>query len=254
MKKNILKQLLKNIIGNIGTDNEVNRYNWVEQTLKKIPSGLRILDAGAGTQRFRQFCSHLVYVSQDFGKYDGEGDKVGLQTGHFDYGSTDIISDIVSIPQPDESYDAILCTEVLEHIPAPELALVEFSRLLRDGGYLVLSAPFCSLTHFAPYHYATGFNRYFYEYHLEKNGFQIIEIETNGSYFDYIAQEIRRLNSVALQYANSRLSYAEKIFVMLLLLTLKRLGKRDTGSKELLCYGYHVYAKKIRADNKSYLK
>ena len=160
--KSMIKRFLSNLIGDVGKNNEVNRNKWIEVTLKKVPSGLRILDAGAGNQQFRRFCLHLVYVSQDFGKYDGKGDEVGLQTGEFDYGKTDIVSDIIAIPQPDASFDAIMCTEVLEHLPMPEAAIQEFSRLLKDSGHLILTAPFCSLTHFAPYHYTTGFNRYYY--------------------------------------------------------------------------------------------
>jgi SAM-dependent methyltransferase len=242
-----IKQSLKKVTGDIGTDNETNRHKWIEATLKKIPPGLRILDAGAGSQPFRRFCSHLEYVSQDFGKYDGKGNAVGLQTTDFDYGKTDIISDIIGIPQPDQSFDAVMCTEVLEHLPTPDLAIKEFARLLKGGGHLILTAPFCSLTHFAPFHYTTGFSRYYYDYHLEKHGFEIIEIQENGSFFDYLAQEIRRLNTVASKYASSELSYLERLSLLLILLTLRRLRARDWGSKELLCYGYHVYARRIRS-------
>jgi len=247
--KTMIKRLLKNFVGDVGLTNEINRSKWVRQTLKKIPEGLRILDAGAGTQQFRQFCSHLIYVSQDFGEYDGQGNKAGLQTGEFDYGHIDIISDITSVPEPEESFDAIMCTEVLEHIPSPELAIKEFARLLKDGGHLVLTAPFCSLTHFAPYHYVTGFSRYFYEHHLEKYGFHIIEIGENGNFFDYLAQELRRLDMMATKYADSRLSYLEMGLVFFLLLTLRRLSEKDTGSKELLCYGFHIHAERVRTNS-----
>jgi len=63
----------------------------------------------------------------------------------------DVISDITSIPLPDASFDACLCTEVLEHLPHPIEALRELARLLRPGGRLILTAPFCSLTHFSPH-------------------------------------------------------------------------------------------------------
>ena len=76
----------------------------------------------------------------------------GLQTGEWDTSRIDLVSDITEIPAPDASFDAILCSEVLEHIPEPTHALDEFMRLLRPGGTLILSAPFASLVHFAPYH------------------------------------------------------------------------------------------------------
>ena len=136
----------------VGTRNEIEREAWVRQRLESIPAGSRLLDAGAGEQRFRKFCGHLHYVSQDFGQYDGTGDHAGLQTASWNQANLDIVSDITAIPEPNGSFDAILCTEVLEHLPNPIAAVAEFSRLLRADGQLILTAPFCSLTHFSPFH------------------------------------------------------------------------------------------------------
>ena len=63
----------------VGTRNEENRVTWIEKPLKKIPADSRLLDAGAGEQPFRKYCSHLNYISQDFAEYDGSGDGKGLQ-------------------------------------------------------------------------------------------------------------------------------------------------------------------------------
>ena len=155
----------------VGTRNESTREAWLEQALKQIPAGSRILDAGAGQLKYKKLCSHLDYLSQDFAQYDGKGDGSGLQTGSWDQSKIDIVCDISDIPEPAGSFDAVMCIEVLEHLPNPLLALQEFSRLLRPGGQLVVTAPFCSLTHFAPYHFCTGFNRYFYETHLPRFDF-----------------------------------------------------------------------------------
>jgi len=151
--------------------NMKNRDIWLEKALKEVLVGSRILDAGAGELRYKKFCDHLKYVSQDFAQYNGEGDSKGLQTGTWDQTKLDIISDITEIPEPDGSFDAIMCIEVFEHLPDPALAMKEFARLLKSGGQLIITAPFCSLTHFAPYHFGTGYNTYYYEHHLKKNGY-----------------------------------------------------------------------------------
>jgi ubiquinone/menaquinone biosynthesis C-methylase UbiE len=229
----------------VGRTNDSGRVEWVKNQLKKIPEGSTILDAGAGELRYKEFCSHLNYISQDFVQYDGSGNSSGLQMGKWNQSNIDIISDITSIPLSEESIDVILCIEVLEHVPEPILAIKEFSRLLKKGGTLILTAPFNSLTHFAPYHFSTGFNKYFYEKHLIDCGFKINEIVPNGNYFEYIAQEIRRLPEVVRKYTGKYILFG-RLINKLFLFILKRFGKADKGSAELLCYGYHVLAEKIK--------
>ncbi|HEX3539213.1 MAG TPA: class I SAM-dependent methyltransferase [Acidimicrobiales bacterium] len=52
-----------------------------------------------------------------------------------------VVDDICSTGLETASFDLILCTEVLEHIPAWRAALGSMARLLRPGGALVLSTP-----------------------------------------------------------------------------------------------------------------
>lgn len=47
----------------------------------------------------------------------------------------------VAIPFPDQSFDSIIMTEVLEHLPNPQSALKEIHRVLKPGGTLALSVP-----------------------------------------------------------------------------------------------------------------
>ncbi|MBK9022399.1 MAG: hypothetical protein IPL69_00025 [Saprospiraceae bacterium] len=100
--------MIKNIMNSIGRSNLANREKWLEEILRKIPKGLTILDAGAGELRYKKFCSHLNYVSQDFGEYNGNGDGFGMQTGVWDQTRIDILCDIINIPVMDNSYDAIM--------------------------------------------------------------------------------------------------------------------------------------------------
>jgi 2-polyprenyl-3-methyl-5-hydroxy-6-metoxy-1,4-benzoquinol methylase len=65
----------------------------------------------------------LNYVSQDFNKYNGMGDGKSLQMKNWDQSNIDIVSDISDIPEPDNSFDAIVCVEVFEHLPDPVAAI-----------------------------------------------------------------------------------------------------------------------------------
>ena len=104
-----MKESIKKFIGvNV---NEEKRQRWLAQTLTDIPSGLRILDAGAGELRNKPLCAHLSYVSQDVCQYDGSGDSQGLQTGTWNTSQIDLVCDIVNIPELDAAFDVILCTQ-----------------------------------------------------------------------------------------------------------------------------------------------
>lgn len=223
-------------------NNEIPRNKWLEDRLKKLPAQWRLLDAGAGEQAKKKYCSHLQYVSQDFAQYDGQGDGIGLHTGSWEQSSLDIVSDICAIPEPDKSFDAILCAEVFEHLPAPHDALKEFSRLLRPEGELILTAPFCACTHFAPYFFQTGFSPYWYKRHLIQNGFEIKEIQANGNFSAYLLQEIKRAPSIAEKYIAIKPTIFEKVGLRLTQSFLSRMLENDTKSDEFLCFGYHVHA------------
>lgn len=230
----------------IGNNTDEIRVNWVIRQLKSLPPGIRILDAGAGEQRFKPYCNHLQYIAQDFAKYDGGGDGVGLQTGKWDTSQINIVSDIVKIPVEDNTFDAILCTEVFEHLPDAIGAVREFSRILKPCGILLTTAPFNSLTHFAPYHFC-GYNKYWYMHHFPILGLTIESIEPNGSWFRFIAQELRRSRFVGVAYSSKFLGLITRISVIPILVLLTLLSRFDRGSHDLLCFGYMVRATKMKS-------
>jgi len=244
----LLKSLRKkiNIIltGTVGTTNSIFRENWLESVLNDIPKGMKILDAGAGESQYKKYCTHLDYVSQDFAEYDGTGDSKGIQKESRDYSNLDIVSDITSIPVSDNTFDVIMCIEVFEHLPNPIDALVELNRVLKVGGKLILTAPFASLTHYSPYHYATGFNKYFYEHHLNLLKHKSIEITANGNYFEFLAQEIRRVKTISSKYSNIKAGIFIKLAINIVLYFLNKSNKKDSGSEELLNFGYNIVSVK----------
>ncbi|MBK8988620.1 MAG: methyltransferase domain-containing protein [Chloroflexi bacterium] len=239
-----LYRLLTGDNGIVGTRNRQTREAWLEKTLQAIPAGQRILDAGAGELRYKNLCSHLHYVSQDFAQYTGEGDGIGLQTGTWDQTRLDIVSDITDIPVEEASFDAVMCIEVLEHVPDPISALRELTRVLRPGGVLIVTAPFASLTHYAPYFFQTGYSRYFYEYWLETMGYTIEDMQWNGNYFEFLAQELRRLPWASKEYADTAVPLHLRFILGLLLAWLEKPAKRSQGAEQLLSFGLHIKAKK----------
>ena len=215
-----------------------------EKNTVQPSGGGSILDVGAGDQKYKKLCSHLVYTSQDFCEYDGTGDGIGLQNNEWDTSKIDIVSDIGNIPVEAEIFDYILCTEVFEHVKYPVEALEEFYRILKPGGMMIITAPFCSLTHMAPYHMYSGFNRYWYEGVMRDLGFIDIVIEANGNWFEYMIQETSRISFMAKKFTGSKFRWLYKAAVIPMLLLLRYLNKKSVNSDELLCFGFHVVGKK----------
>jgi SAM-dependent methyltransferase len=226
-------------------DNEANRQAWLSKTLKALPAGARILDAGAGELKNRKYCGHLDYVSQDFCEYQGAGGghpDEGLQTKGWDTSRIDLVSDITEIPAPDASFDAILCSEVLEHVPEPTHALDEFTRLLKPGGILILTAPFASNVHMAPYHFCSGFSKYWYQHHLESRGFEIRELVANGDWSALLSQEITRLGGH--ERSRGRITWPLGYVLGLLAVGYFAIRGKVSADDDLACFGWQCLAVK----------
>ena len=227
--------------------NETLRIEWVKKELIKIPRGQSLIDIGAGEMRYKKYCRHLKYKSQDFNEYKGKGDGIGLQTGKWNTKEVDIVSDISSIPVKNSSFDNVLCTEVLEHIPEPEAAIKEISRVLKKKGKLILTAPFCSQTHFSPYFFMTGFSPNWYKKIILRYNFKILKIQANGNYFDYLNQELIRLPLMVRKYT---LFSFFGVFLYIIIIPVVGLfwlvSKFSKKSEEQLCFGWHVVAVKTK--------
>lgn len=148
------------------------RDRWVQSQALALSSGSWVLDAGAGASKYRPFFKHCHYQTQDFCQYEGELVKY-LEP-------LDYVCDVVSIPIETGKLDAILCTEVIEHVVDPMAVIREFARLLKPGGKLLLTSPLLSHLHMEPYHYYGGFTHYWYRYWLPKAGFEIESITPVG--------------------------------------------------------------------------
>ena len=218
-------------------DKEVNnqhqREDFVREQLLNLPAGSKLLDAGAGSQQYRKYAQHLEYVSQDFNKYVQDSvPGFATSTENYVYGATDIVGDIWDIDAPGGEFDAVLCTEVFEHIPYPIETVKELARVLKPGGVLILTTPSNCLRHFDPYFFSSGFSDRWFERILPESELTIRSLETVGDYHSWMKVELVRT------IAQKRLSSV----VLLPALVWFHLQKPTRESVATLCMGYHVVA------------
>lgn len=83
------------------------------------------------------------------------------------------------LPLDDEAYDAILLTDVLEHIERPDTLWSEMARVLAPGGRLMLATPFLYWIHEAPHDYLR-YTEHMLRRCCIRNGLEVLELEATG--------------------------------------------------------------------------
>ena len=144
----------------------------------QVPSGAIVLDAGAGQCQYKHLWAHVHYVAVDFAQADAS----------WDYGQLDCLARLEHLPFREESVDAILCTEVLEHVPLPLKVLREFNRILKTDGHLFLTVPMAWEQHQKPYDYYR-YTSFGLRYLLDRSGFDARRLEARGGWFWFLGDK-----------------------------------------------------------------
>lgn len=128
----------------------------------------RLLDVGCGRRPYAE----LAIGVQEY---------VGLDMPTTMHGTNrvDVLGSAVSLPFDNCVFDSLVCTEVLEHVPEPALALQEFVRVMRPGGVMVLTVPLSEQLHEEPHDYYR-FTRHSLQHLLQQCGLRIQTIYERG--------------------------------------------------------------------------
>jgi SAM-dependent methyltransferase len=179
------------------TGNEDYRDSWVAEVLQRYrpeSESPTLIDVGAGASPYREIAVNLGYKyrSHDFSEYFPSDVQPGLQNNSWPYPEHTFVCDITEIPDLARS-DLVLCTEVLEHVPDPVRAFERMVELLNPDGRVVVTVPFMSLMHQAPYWFQSGLSPFWFEHWADKNHLEIEVLAVYGDYADLMAQELARL-------------------------------------------------------------
>ncbi|MGA2193168.1 MAG: class I SAM-dependent methyltransferase, partial [Nitrospirota bacterium] len=160
---------------------------FVKDIADNMPDGAIVLDAGAGNCRYRPYFKRQRYLAADFCLVSGKN-----------YKRMNIITDLSSMALKENSMDAIINIQVLEHVRNPLRLLKELRHCLKPGGSLYLSCPQNWGVHEAPYDFYR-FTNYALEDMFKEAGFDIDYIKPMGGYFCFLGEYIKRIPFVVVE-------------------------------------------------------
>lgn len=110
--------------------------------LASTPKGARVLDYGCGRGEFTEYLAQLGFQATGV-----DLSEEAINFNRRDFPSLEWQPIFVDQPAPfdDGAFDAVWCSEVVEHVYDVNGIFAEFSRLLKPGGLLVLTTPYHGL-------------------------------------------------------------------------------------------------------------
>ena len=141
----------------------------------------KILDSGCGTMPYK----NLILSNNDkVTDYIGLDIESGL---NYEDVIADFLWDGSIMPFEDASFDVVISTEVLEHVPDPDSYLLEVKRVLKPGGVFFFTVPFLMSLHEVPNDYYR-YTPFALEMIFKRVGFVTITIKPMGGYNAAMAQ------------------------------------------------------------------
>jgi SAM-dependent methyltransferase len=164
----------------------------------------RLLDVGCGNKPYREIFAPCVqsYIGVDL---DGRHSR------------PDVMAQVLDLPFEAATFDTVLATQVIEHVPQPDRMLQEISRVLKPGGCLILTAPQYWRLHEIPHDYYR-FTHYGLRHLVTACGLTVVLIKAEGAAWALIGQAIcnalqgRRLWHRLIPLVNSVFGWADRLW------------------------------------------
>lgn len=144
------------------------------QLERYVRPGTSVVDIGCGAQPLRR-------PVLDLG-----GQYTGVDVVQNADQTVEIIAPITEVPFPENHFDVVLCTEVLEHVPDVPRAIGELARLVKVGGHIVITTPFAFPLHEEPYDFSRV-TPYLLRSNARSNGLNVVEFVSSGNEVEVMA-------------------------------------------------------------------
>jgi SAM-dependent methyltransferase len=167
---------------------EIGRWyvtRFVEDVARMLPSGSRMLDAGAGECAYKTFFPNARYVAID----------AAIGDSSWNYHDLSCLGALHQLPFKDHSFDVILCTQTLEHLEWPRESVTEFFRVLSPSGILYMTVPMAHHEHQVPYDFFR-YTSYGLDSICRRAGFANVQVIPFGGTFTRLAYELSRVLSI----------------------------------------------------------
>lgn len=158
-----------------------------------------------------------------------------------------LLSDIQALALAENTFDAVVCTEVLEHLREPQAAIDEMYRVLKPGGALLLTTRFLFPIHDAPHDYFR-FTKYGLQYLLRR--FEIVELQEETTTLGTLAVLLQRVG-MQTQTRGSKLFRGGWLVAAQLIRPWSFLVGQEFGDSRrtvpeggIMTSGYHVFCRK----------
>lgn len=154
---------------------------FVKNVADSMPKGGLLLDAGAGECVYKPLFTHCQYRAID----------LAVGESRWNYHNLDYVGPLHDMPIEDETFDAVLCTEVLEHLEWPRESVKEMCRVLKPGGRLYITVPMAHREHQVPYDFFR-YTSYGLKSICSNAGFSQVEVTPFGGLWVRWAYELPR--------------------------------------------------------------
>jgi len=144
------------------------------RAIKKHATG-KLLDIGCGNKPYNNIVTPYI------------NEYIGCDIVQSSDNQVNILCPANNIPLDDRSFDTVISTQTIEHVEDHQGLVNEAYRLLNTGGVFILSGPLYWPLHEEPFDFFR-FTRHGFKYILEKAGFEVVSIDSNGGKWSVAGQ------------------------------------------------------------------